>query len=99
MTKLELRYFEGCPNWKIADERLRQAIRAEDVDCAITYTKVETLEDAQRLRFIGSPSILINGTDPFRTENAQPGLACRIFNTENGPDGAPSITQLRALLS
>jgi|CXWK01.1.fsa_nt_gi hypothetical protein len=98
MTDIELRYFDSCPNWKIADERLREALEAEGIDCSITYTKVETFEDAERLKFIGSPSILINGSDPFKPEDAEPGLACRVFATEDGPQGSPTVNELRALL-
>jgi hypothetical protein len=98
MIDIELRYFDSCPNWKIADERLREAMKAEGVGNSITYTKVETFEDAERLQFIGSPSILINGVDPFKPEGAEPGLACRVFATEDGPQGSPTVNELRTIL-
>ena len=98
MTKIELRYFDSCPNWKVADERLKEAMKAEGVNSKIEYTNVETFEDAERLNFIGSPSILIGGADPFMPESARPGLACRVFATEDGPQGSPTVNELRSAL-
>lgn len=98
MMEIELRYFESCPNWQVADERLREAMDIEGVDVEVAYKKVEILEDAERLNFIGSPTILIDGTDPFRPESARPGLACRVFATEEGPQGSPTVNELRAAL-
>jgi len=98
MTDIELRYFESCPNWKVADDRLKEAMQAEGVSGPITYTKVESFEDAERMQFIGSPSIFIDGVDPFRPKGAEPGLACRVFTTPNGPQGSPTVEELRAVL-
>lgn len=98
MTKIELQYFDSCPNWKVADERLKEAMNVEGVADQVVYTKVETFEDAERLNFIGSPSILIDGLDPFKPESARPGLACRVFATEDGPQGSPTANELRAVL-
>lgn len=39
-------------------------------------TVVTTTEDAHRLGFIGSPTILVDGQDPFTKLGAQPALAC-----------------------
>ena len=99
MTDIELRYFDSCPNWKVADDRLKEAMKAEGVADPITYTRVESFEDAEQMQFIGSPSILINGVDPFRPKDAEPGLACRVFATEDGPQGSPTVGELRAVLS
>ncbi|NQU37829.1 MAG: thioredoxin family protein [Actinobacteria bacterium] len=98
MTHIELRYFESCPNWKVAEGRLKEAMLAEGVAEPITYTKVESFEDAERIQFIGSPSILIDGLDPFGPPDAEPGLACRVFATKNGPQGSPTVEELRAVL-
>jgi hypothetical protein len=95
MTDLELQYFEGCPNWGLAEARLKQAMEAEGAVGPIIYTKVETYEDAFRLRFIGSPTVLFSGIDPFQPKIVVPGLACRVFATEDGPKGSPTISQLR----
>jgi len=97
--QLTIRYFDGCPNWEVARERLDQALEVlgrgnQPVD----LERVESDEDAQRLRFRGSPTIIIDGMDPFSAEDAPVGLSCRVYMTETGLEGAPSLDQLlRAL--
>jgi len=63
--EIELDYFDGCPNWRTLDERLRSVLDAAGRTEAITYVRVEADEEAQRLQFHGSPTTLIDGRDPF----------------------------------
>jgi hypothetical protein len=67
---------------------------AVDVD----FQPVETLEDAQRIGFHGSPTILVNGRDAFEQRDAAVGLSCRVYTTDAGAEGAPSVAQLEALV-
>lgn len=92
-----LLYFEGCPNWKVADERL-SALAAE-LDVAIVRRLVETSEEADAVGFRGSPTILVDGHDPFATGDEPTGLTCRIYQTPQGPEGSPTMEQLRAALA
>ena len=48
--------------------------------------------------FTGSPTILINGIDPFAQPQQTPGLACRLYPTPDGPAGVPSLPELRRAL-
>ena len=91
-------YFEGCPNWKIADERLA-AIAAERSDITVTRHMVESIEEAERLGFHGSPSILADGVDLFADTDAGVGLSCRVYQTPDGPAGAPTVAQLQTALA
>lgn len=98
--RVELLYFDGCPNWKVADERLAEALGALGrTDVVVERHQVETPERAEEARFIGSPTIRIDGTDPFATGEEQVGLACRVYATPTGPAGAPGIEQLLEVLS
>ena len=64
--EVRLRYFEGCPHWQILHDRLREALRVEGMaSVEPILERVETSEDAERLHFIGSPTILVDGRDPF----------------------------------
>lgn len=71
----------------------------EGLGWGISYTKVKSTNDADRLGFVGSPSIVIKGVDLFRPPDAVPALACRMSTTEDGPQGAPTVEQLRAALA
>jgi hypothetical protein len=95
---IALLYFDDCPNWKIADERLA-AIAAERPDLTVTRHLVSTSEEAERVGFHGSPSILVDGIDVFAGPDAGVGLSCRVYRTPDGPAGAPTIEQLRAALA
>lgn len=95
---ITLRYFDGCPNWQVARTRLEQALEQVDRGGEITLEQVETAEEAQRLGFRGSPTILIDGVDPFAGAEASPGLSCRVYQTEGGTEGSPSVSQLLTAL-
>ena len=96
---MTLRYFDGCPHWRIAHDRLRQALRDEGLAHVEPVLElVETSEDAERLRFVGSPTILIQGRDPFVGPEESFGLSCRVYQTPDGLAGSPTPDQLRAAL-
>ncbi|MGD9570908.1 MAG: thioredoxin family protein [Thermoleophilia bacterium] len=97
--QITLRYFDGCPNWRIAEERLRAVLAdAGGSDAELALERVETQEEAVRLGFRGSPTVLVDGRDPFADERADIGLACRVYATPTGLQGAPTLDQLRAAL-
>ncbi|QIK66410.1 thioredoxin family protein [Nocardioides sp. HDW12B] len=95
---IALLYFDDCPNWKIADERLA-AIAAERPDLTVSRHLVDTIEEAERVGFYGSPSILVDGIDVFAEPDDGVGLSCRVYRTPDGPAGAPTEEQLRAALA
>lgn len=97
MTNVTLLYFDGCPNWQVADERLRRL--QDEADFTLDYATVDTPHQAQRLGFRGSPTLLIEGKDPFATGAELSGLACRFYDTPDGLQGSPTLAQLRAALA
>lgn len=98
--KVELLYFDGCPNWTVADERLNEAARlVSRDDLTVQRRTVNTEQDAIAVGFAGSPTILIDGRDPFATGDEQVGLACRVYSTPHGLAGSPSVEQLVEALS
>jgi len=95
-----LMYFDGCPNWKLTFDRLQVALRELGEDAgAVRLQHVSSAEQAELLSFRGSPSMLINGADPFAAAAAPFGLSCRMFQTPDGPAGAPTLEQLVQALS
>lgn len=92
--EIVLQYFEGCPNWRIAHERLL-LLCAERSDISLDTQLVESDAQAQRLGFHGSPSIVINGLDRFTEASSAVGLSCRRYVTPEGIAGAPTMEQLR----
>ena len=99
-VRVTLRYFDGCPNWRTADERVREALeRTGRSAVEVQYERVETQDDAERLAFVGSPTILVDGIDPFAVADAPVGLACRVYATPEGLRGSPTVDQLVAVLA
>lgn len=90
-------YFDGCPNWRTADQRV--SALAEDLGITVTRRKVSTPDEAEAMGFRGSPTILVDGRDVFARGDEPVGLSCRIYQTPDGPTGAPTTAQLRAALS
>ena len=93
-----LLYFDDCPNWKIAAERL-SLLATERPDITVTYQLVETPEQAERTGFLGSPSIQVDGVDVFAAPGSHVGLTCRRYSTPSGYEGAPTLEQLREVFS
>lgn len=93
-----LLYFDGCPHWKVVDDHLR-ALVGEFPGLRIRRHHVGTLDEAERVGFHGSPSILVDGIDPFAEPAAGVGLSCRVYSTPDGPAGSPTIGQLREALA
>ena len=96
---IQLLFIEDCPNLELAEDRLRGALAELGIDdAAVSSTMVGTPEEAKRLGFGGSPTVLIDGRDAVPGAPAAAGLACRVYETETGMQGAPSLAQLRAAL-
>ena len=90
-----LLYSPDCPNWRIAEERLRAALeRSGRGGVTIRLDEVATMEHARAKNFTGSPTILLDGVDPFDDPLAPPALACRVYRSAEGLGGSPTIEQL-----
>lgn len=96
--EITVQYFDGCPNWTIAAERLA-VIAAERPGIIVTRQLVTSVEDAEAIGFRGSPSILVDGADLFPDQSAAVGLACRLYATPTGFAGAPTLEQLREAIN
>jgi hypothetical protein len=94
-----LLYFDGCPNWKTTESLLVDVMGELGVASdRLVLQRVETPEEAAALSFHGSPTVLVDGVDPFADPNAAVGLACRLYSTERGLAGSPTRQQLTQVL-
>ena len=94
--KIEVFYWEGCPSHPEALELLEQVLTADEIDARVELHEVTTQEEAQALRFPGSPTIRVDGrdVDPAGAD-ARPALTCRIYHL---PDGTVSPVPTREQL-
>ncbi len=94
--QVTLLYFNDCPNWEITSATLESL--AQELGFDLCRQLVETPAEAERLRFRGSPTVLVDGRDAFADGDRQYALSCRVYWTEHGLAGAPSERQLREVL-
>ena len=92
-TEVTLQYFDHCPSWQVVDRHL------EHLGVRVRRQRIDTIDEAERLDFRGSPTILVNGIDPFLEPHSEVGLACRVYRTPEGSASSPTLTQLAAAIS
>ena len=62
---IELLYFDDCPSWKNALADLRAVLAEQGPEPDVRLIRVETVAEATENRFVGSPTIRVNGADLF----------------------------------
>ena len=97
---VELLYFQGCPN----AEAVRALVLRVAADAGVTpdLRLIEVPpQDAERLRFLGSPTVRVDGHDvePGADERTTFTFACRMYRTPSGLSGSPPSEWVRAALT
>jgi hypothetical protein len=93
--KIDLLYFDGCPSWQAGLANLKAALEAEGLQADIRLVRVESNEDAERMKFLGSPSFQVEGVDWWLEQRERYDLSCRVYQTPQGLKGAPTVDMLR----
>jgi hypothetical protein len=88
---VELLYFDGCPNHEALVPHLEQLLRTAGIPVEIALRNVPDDTAAQRERFLGSPTVRVDGRDvePGAEDRDDYGLKCRLYRTDAGLRGAP----------
>ncbi|MEZ0447946.1 DF family (seleno)protein [Cellulomonas sp. ICMP 17802] len=98
VVEIELLVVPDCANQAAAAELIATALADSGVVATVAVTTVASQDDAERRGFTGSPTILVNGADPFARASAPAALACRLYRTPDGLRGVPGLHDLRAAL-
>lgn len=93
--KVEVFYFDGCPNHKPVVDRVRFVLREQGIAAKLAEIEVPDAEAAKVVGFLGSPTIRVNGLDidPESRNATGSGFACRCY-----AGGLPSEDMIRAAL-
>src|SRR6185437_12629763 len=84
-----------CPNAPVLKDRLT-AVLGGRVGISVSHQMISDEDEAARYRMHGSPTLLIDGADPFAEPGQPPSMSCRLYRDENGQlSGAPSPGQLQ----
>ncbi len=96
---VEILYFEGCPSHEALLPRLREL--ASETDTEIQLRRVESLEAAERERFLGSPTVRVGGADvePGAADRTDFGLKCRIYRSNGSVSPTPPDEWVRSALA
>jgi hypothetical protein len=99
-VRIELLYFDGCPNHDALLPRLREILANTGISTEIDLRRITDDEAAQRERFLGSPTVRVNGHDvePDAERRTDYGMKCRLYRTPDGLSGQPQEEWLRAAL-
>jgi hypothetical protein len=97
--EIDLLYVPECPNRDLARAHVEGALVQAGLAAVVREQEVGTSEEAARLGMRGSPTILVNGQDPFGAAPDSTALSCRLYHSEAGFTGAPTVAQLVEVLA
>ena len=88
-----------CPTAAVLRERLAVVLHGR-TDVAVTWRTVTDEDQAARFGMRGSPTLLVDGLDPFVRPGETPSLSCRLYGPEHeAVGGTPSVARLREVLT
>jgi hypothetical protein len=82
--------FEGCPNAQPTAQLVQQTVRELGIEAEVKKISVHDQGEAEKLHFLGSPTVQINGRDVEVARRADAAsFSCRIYKTSAGNSGVP----------
>jgi hypothetical protein len=103
--RVELLFWHGCPSHPQALDDLREAMTEVGLDPAtVLVREIDTDQRAARERFVGSPTIRIDGEDVAPPGDEPAALTCRVYRLPDGrispvPDPAVVRDALREAIT
>jgi hypothetical protein len=103
--RVELLFWAGCPSHPQALADLREAMTESGLDPGtVLVREVDTDQRAERERFVGSPTIRVDGEDVEPPGDEPVGLTCRVYRRPDGriapvPDPAAVREALRQAMT
>jgi hypothetical protein len=96
--RVEILYFSGCPNHAPAVDRVREVLAQEATPAELVEVEVNDVITAQRIGFLGSPTIRVDGRDIEPAARAERvfGLSCRTYIDQGRHAGVPPLEWIRA---
>ena len=98
---IEVLTFKGCPHGDAALALAQRVVDEMAADAVVRRVDVRDADAAVKERFLGSPTIRVNGNDidPTATDRRNDyALSCRLYRTATGVSGQPDLQWLRDAL-
>lgn len=85
--RIDILYIAGCPNHPATTQAVRELVQSLAADAEVREIEVKDAAEATQLRFLGSPTVQIDGADidPAARERTDHSFSCRRY----GGGGAP----------
>lgn len=99
--RVEILYFDGCPNHEAARTLVERAAAELLIEPQIELVRVDDADGAAELRFLGSPTVRVDGRDvePGAEERREFVFACRLYRSERCFNGQPDEAWIRGALT
>jgi hypothetical protein len=97
-VKVELLYFEGCPNAIGYLPELAALLVSAGINDPVDLVLIRDEQDAVEQRFLGSPTVRIDGldVDPTAGDRHDCALTCRLYHGPAGLTGRPPAQLIRS---
>ena len=103
---VELLWWRGCPSTEVMAGQIEAALGDLGLaGVAVELREVADEAEAERERFVGSPTVRVDGHELFPPEHGEPAsLTCRVYRLRDGrfsptPDPADLRDALRSALA
>jgi hypothetical protein len=95
--KIELLYFDGCLAYQTALKYVEEVTREKKLDVRVEMIKIKGDEHALRTRFLGSPTVRLNGLDiePSARGIKDFPMRCRLYLEDDKVNEWPSKKMIR----
>jgi copper chaperone CopZ len=99
-VKIEVLYFDGCPNHLLTVETVKETLKQEGLAGEVVEVNVRDDASARSAGFLGSPTVRIDGLDvePSARLSKEFGMTCRTYTEEGTRVGLPSRQLIRTAL-
>ncbi len=88
---IELLYFDGCPGYEEILPALERLTGQGDVE--LVKRTIDDMEEAVSARFLGSPSVRVEGVDvePGASARSDFGMKCRVYRVDGQQTNRPHL--------
>jgi hypothetical protein len=99
--QVEILYFAGCPNYQRVRELIERTAAELSVEPHVDLVEVSDTDAADELRFLGSPTVRVDGCDvePGAEARSDFTFSCRLYRTDGGVIEAPDPVWIRTSLA
>lgn len=98
--KVELLYIRDCPNAMDYLPELQELLASVGVDEPVQLTLIEDQDQAVAERFVGSPTVRVDGVDvdPSAAGRGEYAISCRLYRDATVTGGRPPADWVRQAL-